>query len=103
MPRGLRAADRLPVLRLSVGMLAHQTPLPGFVLTQTQTFTHSIFHPQGRGQAMLGLEPHRCLLREEPSARVLWDALRAADRGNRTHTARQPSSGYGGVPPAPAL
>ena len=29
-----------------------------------------------------GLEPHRCLLREESAARVLRDALRAANRGS---------------------
>ena len=32
-----------------------------------------------------------------------WDALRAADRGSRTYTARRPTSGYGGVPREPAL
>ena len=40
---------------------------------------------------LAGLEPHRCLLREEPTARVLWHALRAAHRGSRTHTARRPT------------
>ena len=52
---------------------------------------------------LIRLEPHCCLLCEEPTARVLSDALRAADRGSRTHTARRPTSRYGGVPPAPAL
>ena len=62
--------------------------------------------PFSSGQRRLlqrGLEPHRCLLREEPTTHVLWDALRAADCAGRTHTARRPTSGYGGVPPAPAL
>jgi hypothetical protein len=48
------------------------------------------------------LEPHRCQLHKGLAARVLRDALRAADRGSRTHTARRPTPGYGGVPPAPA-
>ena len=49
-----------------------------------------------------GLEPHRCQLSEEPTARVLRDALRAADCGSRTHTAKRPTPGCGRVPPAPA-
>ena len=48
------------------------------------------------------LEPHRCQLSEEPTARVLRDALRAADCGSRTHTAKRPTPGCGRVPPAPA-
>ena len=48
-------ADRLPGLLLSTGLMAHKSLLPGLVMfslttssvvtkTQTQTFTHSIFH-----------------------------------------------------------
>ena len=49
-------ADKLPGPRLSAGLIAHQTPLPGFACSAApraqsspkhrQTFTHSIFHSQ---------------------------------------------------------
>ena len=112
MPRGLRAADRLPVLRLSVGMLAHQTPLPGLACSHPKTDTD--IHP-------LNLSPTRVrpsyawtrasqlpggLLRGTGRAWARGCPTRGrvrADRGSRTHTARRPTSGYGGVPPAPAL
>ena len=47
------------------------------------------------------LEPHSCLLWKEPTERVLWNALWAADSGNRTHTTRRPTLGYSGAPLAP--
>ena len=43
-----------------------------------------------------GLEPHRCRLGEEPTARVLRDALRAADCGSRTHTVKRPTRSTAG-------